>query len=282
MGLPSRLHFQTEPNLIRRIINDANGLYRHVELRIPHKIQDPSSLTVDLSPEAGAITEETVRQWFGAKVPLREPYSLTVSLVYEYPWGEFAIAFSPFYSKSAYEWTCRWFKSSEADGLLDPSAGPKPTLQERLKVVDQFLDQDNYKGALQQLYWKVNGQVPADRFPSREVRDAVRARLIRWKELENKPGVVAYIRAAAYAELVETMEQIIFRQRTDFFTAKEYAAFPYLLTGNMDKEFTTVSALFPVLVGARWPLLAKTQMLRKNFLIYSKSDFRLKGTLALG
>lgn len=238
-GAPIEVSFRGGPNSIGSI-KGGTSLYQHVDLRIPHRITDPSSLTVDVRPEIGAITEEMVRQWFGTKVPKREPSSLTVGLVYQYPWGELEIAFSPFYSKSAYEWTYRWYKSSETDGLIDTAEVPRLTLQEELKAVDQCLDQGDYRLALQKLYWKVSG--PADvadvgRLPSKEVRDAVRARLIRWKELEKKPEVVAYLRAACYAELVEAMWQIISCQRTDFFTAKEYAAFPYVLTGQFDKDF---------------------------------------------
>jgi len=162
---------------------------------------------------------------------------LTVGLVYEYPWGDFRIAFSPFNSKAAYEWTYNWNKSSETDGLVDPSEGPQPGLYQKLEIVDRRLDHRFFMGALQELYWRVSLQKDESRFPVREVRKAVRLRLIKWKELEKKPKVVAYLQEAPYEELVQTMHQIISGERTEFFTAKEYAAFPYRLTGELDKDF---------------------------------------------
>ena len=237
VGEKFEVQFPDSPNLIRRGIPKGNELYKHVALRIPHKLDGPSNLTFELRPEAAAINEDMARTWFGKHNPIREQHPLVSSLTYEYPWGEVEISFSPFEAKAAQSITYRWAKSSECDGLVDPSAEPQPSLDEKLKDIDDWYSKGEKKYAFQQLYWKIANLVPGlSTTEARQRREAVRERLIKWKENEMKPEIVAYLKVAPYKELAESMSQIIFCTRAEFFTLKEYKKFPYRFRGEMDES----------------------------------------------
>jgi hypothetical protein len=237
VGDKFEVQFPDQPNLIRRGIPKGNVLYKHVDLNIPHKLDGPSSLILTLRPEAAAITQEMVRSWFGKLEPIREQYPLVSSLTYEYPWGEVDFAFSPFYSKAADSITYRWAKSSECDGLVDPFEGPQPSVEDKLKDIDDWYSKGEKKWAFKMLYWKIANLVPGvSTTEARQRREAVRERLIKWKENEMKPEIVAYLKVAPYKELAESMRQIIFCTRADFFTLKEYKKFPYQLVGEIDES----------------------------------------------
>jgi len=237
VGGKIEVQFPDEPNLVSRGIPKGNLLYKHVDLNIPHKLDGPSSLILTLRPEAAAITQEMVRSWFGKLEPIHEQYPLVSALTYEYPWGEVDFAFSPFNSKSADQITYRWAKSSECDGLVDPFEGPQPSLEDKLKDIDDWYSKGEKKRAFKMLYWKVANLVPGvSTTEARQRREAVRERLVRWKENEMKPEVVAYLKVAPYKELAESMSQIIFCTRAEFFTLKEYKKFPYRLRGEMDES----------------------------------------------
>jgi hypothetical protein len=226
------------PHMIRREFSKCSPNYKRGSLHIPHELASPSRLVLAPSPEIGCLSEETVRNWLAPNEPIKEESPLTNSLIYEYPWGELEIAFSPFKSKSAYEWHFSWFKSSECDGLKAPFQEPQPTFEERLKNIDKLLDQRNYHQTFMEIYRAISTITSLDRFPHKIERDAIRSRLIRLKELERKPEIVAYLKVAPFSELLPMSNMIMCGpRRSDFFTTKEYAAQKYLLTGKLDKNF---------------------------------------------
>lgn len=237
-GAKFEVSFPDSPNLIRRGIAKGNAAYSSIDLKIPHKITKPSQLILYPRPDFALITEEMVRQWFGNKEAIREPSPLTVGLTYEYPWGEVQFSFSPFGNKAVYEIDYRWAKSSECDGLQDPEDKPKLSLDEKLKEIDKWYALGERKYAFQELYWQV-GKWSSFEHSSERLRyiTALRNRLISWRGVENKPEVVAYLKIAPAQEIIETMWQIISKQRLDFFTAKEHAKFPYPIYGELDHDF---------------------------------------------
>ncbi|MFA6213012.1 MAG: hypothetical protein WCT03_16800 [Candidatus Obscuribacterales bacterium] len=269
LGAKFEVQFPDEPNLIRRGIPQGNDLYRHVDLRIPHIISSPSNLILDLRPEAAAINENMVRSWFGNLEPICEKHSLTSSLIYEYPWGEVEISFSPFEAKTAYSIIYRWAKSSECDGLVSPQDGPQPSLEDRLKDIDDRYNKGEKKSAFKELYWNIAALVPGiSSTEAAKRREAVRERLIKWKENEMKPEIVAYLRTAPYRELEESMEDIIFCTRADFFTLKEYEKFSYRLMGEMDESFNGHCSLEGSTRGRVIAIEEKTEAAKRFFDVY--------------
>lgn len=264
LGAKFEVQFPDEPNLIRRDILQGTDLYRHVDLHIPHKISGPSELTLDLRPEAANITEEMVRSWFGKLEPILERSPLITILTYEYPWGEIGFSFSPFNSKAADSITYYWAKSSECDGLVDPLEGPQPSLEDRLKDIDAWYTKGEKDWAFKELYYRIASHLPQEENRAKR-REYVRERLIRWKENEMKPEVVAYLKIAPGRELEESMKNIIFRTRADFFTIDEYKKYPYFLNGNMDENFNGQC----LLIGFNGELIAtikeKTEAAQKFF-----------------
>lgn len=238
IGTQFTVLFPNVPHMIRREFSRGSQLYKHGSLSIPHNLDGPSRLTQAPSPELGSLTEETVRHWLAPKEPVKEESPLTNSLIYEYPWGELEIAFSPFQSKSAYEWTFRWFKSSECDGMKDPFLEPQPSFEEQMQLIDRLLEKREFQQVLGKIEKAAGTATLLDRFPPQIERDAIRNRLIKLKELQNQPEIVAYLRIAPFKELV-TMSHLILcgPRRSDFFTANEYADQKYLLLGKLDKEF---------------------------------------------
>ena len=253
-----------EPNLIRRGIPQGNEIYHDAELKIPHKIDGLSSLILTLRPEAATVTEEMVRSWFGKREPILERSPLITILTYEYPWGEIGFSFSPFGSKAAESITYYWAKSSECDGLIDPREGPQPSLEDRLKDIDAWYTKGEKDWAFKELYYTIAGHLPREENTAKR-REYVRERLIRWKENEMKPEVVAYLKIAPGRELEESMKDIIFCTRADFFTIDEYKKYPYFLNGNMDENFNGQC----VLIGFKGELIAtikeKTEAAQKFF-----------------
>lgn len=269
VGGKFEVQFPDEPNLIRRSIPQGNELYHDAELKIPHKLDGPSSLILTLRPEAAAITQEMVRSWFGKLEPIHEQYPLVSALTYEYPWGEVDFAFSPFNSKSADQITYRWAKSSECDGLVDPFEGPQPSLEDKLKDIDDWYSKGEKKRAFKMLYWKVANLVPGvSTTETRQRREAVRERLIKWKENEMKPEIVAYLKVAPYKELEESMRQIIFCTRAEFFTLKEYKKFPYRFRGEMDESLNGHSCVEGFKGCRIIAIEEKTEAARRFFSLY--------------
>jgi hypothetical protein len=264
VGGKFEVQFPDEPNLIRRSIPQGNELYHDAELKIPHKIDGLSSLILTLRPEAATITEEMVRSWFGKREPILERSPLITILTYEYPWGEIGFSFSPFGSKAAESITYYWAKSSECDGLVDPREGPQPSLEDRLKEIDAWYSKGEKDWAFKELYYTIAGHLPQEENTAKR-REYVRERLIRWKENEMKPEVVAYLKIAPGRELEESMKDIIFCTRADFFTIDEYKKYPYFLNGNMDENFNGQC----VLIGFNGELIAtikeKTEAAQKFF-----------------
>ena len=236
-GRPFVVSWPDVPHMIRRDMPNPSKLYNSARLSIPHKITGPSALYLE-QPD-GFITEELVRQWLAPNVPVKEESTYTNSLVYEYPWGELDIAFSPFHSKAAYALAFRWFKSSECDGLVDHFEGPQPTFEQRLQTIDGALDKKDFHKAFLEIDRLSVESTLFDRFPPKEERDAIRRRIIRLKELENKPDIVAYLREASFQEIAKITYLIdCGHKRDDYPTPKEAAAQKYWLMGKLSKDYS--------------------------------------------
>jgi hypothetical protein len=267
IGKKFEVFYPDDATQIKRYILKGNEIYRHVALEIPHKIDGISSLRLTLHPEAATVTQEMVRSWFGKLEPILEQSPLITILTYEYPWGEVGFSFSPFGSKAAESITYYWAKSSECDGLIDPREGPQPSLEDRLKDIDAWYTKGEKDWAFKQLYGWIARHLPREESTVMR-REAVRERLIKWKENEMQPEVVAYLKVAPGNELEESMKDIIFGFRTDFFTINEYKKYPYRLAGNMDESLNGQC----LLVGFKGELIAaikeKTEAAKRFFDLY--------------
>lgn len=220
---------------VSRIAKPSNdSTYESIGLKLPPTISGPSQLF--LIPREGSkkITKDIVQQWFGAKEAISEGYGT----IYEYPWGEVEFSFFPSFYEKPLQITFRWSKSSESDGLNDPAFHQIKRLDEKLTKIDLAYANGERKQAFEDLYWQVGSWSTIEHSTERlRYLAALRDRLIKWNELENKPEVVAYLRSASINEIIETMHQIYRNRRQDFFTATEQAKIPYLAYGELDQDF---------------------------------------------
>lgn len=212
---------------------DSNSLYESIRLKLPPTINGPSQLF--LIPRLGSteITRGLIKEWFGTKEAISEDYGM----VYEYPWGEVEFpSAGPFSTPN--EIVYRWYKSSECDGLEDSNVYQKKRLDEQLAKIDLCYANGERKRAFEDLYWKVGSWSILEHSTERlRYLAALRDRLIKWNQMENKPEVVAYLRSASINEIIETMHQINCNRRQDFFTATEQAKFHYLAYGELDQDY---------------------------------------------
>ncbi len=224
----------SEPSAFRIAKPSNDSTYEFIGLKLPHTINGPSQLCLIPCEGSKKITKDIVQQWFGAKEAISEGYGT----IYEYPWGEVEFSFFPSYYENQFRITFRWSKSSESDGYTDPAFHQKKRLNEKLTKIDLAYANGERKRAFEDLYWQVGSWSTLEHSTERlRYLAALRDRLIKWNELENKPEVVAYLRSASINEIIETMNQIYRNRRQDFFTATEQAKIPYLAYGELDQDF---------------------------------------------
>lgn len=224
----------SEPSAFRIAKPSNDSTYEYIGLKLPHTINGPSQLCLIPYQSSTNITKGMVQQWFGAKEAISEGYGT----IYEYPWGEAEFSFFPSYYENQFRITFRWSKSSESDGLNDPAFHQKKRLNEQLTKIDLAYANGERKQAFEDLYWQVGSWSTIEHSTERlRYLAALRDRLIKWNELENKPEVVAYLRSASINEIIETMHQIYRKRRQDFFTATEQAKIRYLAYGELDQDF---------------------------------------------
>ncbi len=239
LGAKFAVFAPNEVNFVRREITNGNSNYHQINLAIPHKTDQTASLSLIPRRKKKAITERMVRHWFGNKTAVFQNSPIFASLVYQYPWGEVEFLFIHAKPDLLTQITLRWAKSTDCDGLPEFVPAPETTIDEKLKHIDELHSSGERQAALKELYEQVaKGEASIVSLLEHDYREAVRQRLIKWKETESKPEVVTYLKVAPFTEIAETMHQIIDGKRSDFYTEKEFASFPYKLIGEMNEKLS--------------------------------------------
>ncbi|CAN5339761.1 hypothetical protein BH11CYA1_BH11CYA1_26660 [soil metagenome] len=219
-----------------KVIESRCGIYSTVIHRLPHTSEESTILTLDFQKEAAAITVAMIQAWIG-NTPNRKVSKGSGDTIYEFPWGEISANFFPRKPNHTYRLNFIWNKSSETDGLEELPRREMFTLQDGFQAIDLSLSQGNFGKALDQISSLQMLKTISGSPPNLAFKSGVRERLIRLKQLENKPEVVAYIQTASFEELVKMLEFIKEERRSDFFTSKERDEQIYNLGGKLDKNF---------------------------------------------
>ncbi|MBP9094446.1 hypothetical protein KBI23_25735 [bacterium] len=219
---------------------------------------EPNAIGFMINPATAAITPTTVREWLGAdaksQCQIAENESKT-RLTAKYPWGELTAEFNHpstlascfsfkketavaatgdeiFRNPSEQEQAIQAAKNQTA--IVETNNGP-PTFAENLSKIDKLLDTGHYNDVITQvdatLSWAGNPSTKA-------TKEAIRPRLVRLAEAQNKSRIAAYLKEAPFSQIALLISAIKLEERTEFFTPEEYASKKYYLKGNMKQDGT--------------------------------------------
>ncbi|CAN5396120.1 hypothetical protein BH11CYA1_BH11CYA1_03890 [soil metagenome] len=178
------------------------------------------------------LTEPMIQKW----LPLKENKAI-------YSWGEVAVTFN-YHGGLATSLSFTWKDSRDAAAkqkAQDDAARAwqavvpdPPTLENFRRKIDNLIDNARYDEALKKMYialcWLENP-------PTKEVRDALRPRLVRLKQEENKSKIAKYLSEAPFGQIAIFLHGIQSGAKTEFLTPEEYSTGNYYLKGCMNKDY---------------------------------------------
>lgn len=233
----------TRPNLVygRR---DHGALFPKIDLFHPSDNPKQNAIYLMVNSTTAAVTPAMVKEWLAqsdvsslCQVSQATPTSTLKAI---YPWGELNVDFNnPDFTAS-----CLTFKEgktaeakevTEQPTLSNEDEGRPATFAQNLSKIDKLLDTGHYDDIIAlvdtTLSWAGNPSTKA-------TKDAIRPRLVRMKEAQNKSNIAAYLREAPFSQIVLLINKIQLGERNEFFTPDEYASKKYYLKGKMNEDYS--------------------------------------------
>jgi len=228
----------TRPNLVygRR---DQSALFPEINLFHPSDNPKQNAIYLMVNSTTAAVTPAMVKDWLAqsdvsslCQISQATPTSTLKAI---YPWGELNVDFNnPNFTAS-----CLTFKEGKTVELKEvteqtsKSNDDTPTFAQNLSKIDKLLATGHYDDIIAlvdtTLSWAGNPSTKA-------TKDAIRPRLVRMKEAQNKSNIAAYLREAPFSQIVLLINKIQQGERNEFFTPEEYASKKYYLKGKMNKD----------------------------------------------
>lgn len=235
---------------------DQSALFTEIFLFNTAGSGEPNAIGFMINPATAAITPTMVKEWLQAdannQCQISENESNT-TLKAKYTWGELTAEFNhPGTLASCFSFKKETAIAAAGDSIhknfteqeqanqaaknpttmVETNNGP-PTFAENLSKIDKLLDTGHYRDVIAQvdvtLSWAGNPSTKA-------TKEAIRPRLVRLAEAQNKSKIAAYLKEAPFSQIVLLINNMHLDERTEFYTPEEYAAKKYYLKGKMNKD----------------------------------------------